>query len=143
MKVCECSLSQAIDLAEKLFALMMNLGLFKQQMLENMNVYQLSLENFVVESYTSKKWYVCSKCKKITINNIHNKCIDKECNGTLEECDVDQIFADNYYRNQYKNKEIEGISISEHTAQLSRSGWKANTVYLANGTPGMGSTLID
>lgn len=121
MKVCECSLSQAIELAEKLFALMMNLGLFKQQMLEGMNVYQLILENFVVEPYTSKKWYVCSKCKKITVNNIHNKCPDKECNGTLEECDVDQIFTNNYYRNQYKSKEIEGISISEHTAQLSRN----------------------
>lgn len=120
MKVCNCSLPTAIKHAEALLALMSNLNLLKKSTLEGMTVYQLVVDRFVAQAYQHSKWYVCDKCKKITRYNAKNVCPGSKCIGHLNECDVDSLYRRNYYRKQYMNKQIEKISISEHTAQLSR-----------------------
>ena len=120
MKITMCTREVAIERATKLFIFMNNIKLFKDSISEGLDVKQLYAERFDVEVYSQNRWYRCDKCKKITLHNIKNMCPEKGCTGTLSECDVDEVFKDNYYRKQYKNKIIENIVIEEHTAQLKR-----------------------
>lgn len=119
-KVCECSDEKALKLAENLLAFMKNIGMFKESIHDAMKCYQIPVDKFIAIPYTNSKWYVCNKCKKITLYSIKDKCPEKGCNGTLQECNPDKLFYKNYYRKQYINKQIERIIVKEHTAQLSR-----------------------
>lgn len=82
--------------------------------------YQVDVSRYVIKNYKTSKYYRCSKCGRLTPYNVHNKCVQDRCDGTLMEVDPDQALASNYYRNQYKTKKIERIVIEEHTAQLNR-----------------------
>ena len=82
--------------------------------------YQIDASHYVVKNYKTSKFYRCSKCGRLTPYNINNKCVQDRCTGTLAEVDPDVVLENNYYRQQYKNKKIEGIVIKEHTAQLDR-----------------------
>ena len=120
MKVCDCSKENAQILSEKLFSLMRNLKMFKTVNSEGYEKCQLNLNQFKVKNHKKQKWYICSKCRKLTLYNIKNKCPQKDCDGILEECNVDEYFANNYYRKEYMNKTIEKIVVKEHTAQLNK-----------------------
>jgi hypothetical protein len=65
------------------------------------------------------KWYICSKCGKLTTNNIGNACPANRCDGLLKECDFKIDFANNHYRKQYLELDIFPMKVKEHTAQLS------------------------
>lgn len=80
---------------------------------------QIDCQLYAVHSYKKLKFYYCSKCKKITIYNINNHCVNGDCNGTLIEIiDPDNYFENNYYRNQYINRPRERVVSKEHTAQI-------------------------
>lgn len=120
-KIEECSYEEANDLAEKLFILLKNLHLINEARKDGMTgLYQISAENFRIHPYSKKKWYICSRCKKITPYNIHHVCPEKDCGGTLVSCDPDQARKDDYYRHEYMTIPIEKVVIEEHTAQLQR-----------------------
>lgn len=65
------------------------------------------------------RWYICSKCGKLTTNNIGDKCPANRCDGLLEKCDFEIDFANNHYRKQYLELDIFPMKVKEHTAQLS------------------------
>lgn len=64
-------------------------------------------------------WYICSKCGKLTVNNINSVCPANRCDGTLSLGDLDRDFANNHYRKQYLELNIFSMKVKEHTAQLS------------------------
>ena len=82
--------------------------------------YQINVSKYIVKNYKKHKYYQCTKCGRLTPYNVHNICTHDGCNGTLIEVDPDVAFADNFYREQYKNMKIENIVIEEHTAQLNK-----------------------
>lgn len=109
---------EIIDIMEKLFTLMCNLGILKETEASQVFSYHIPVEKFKVIPYTKLTWYQCDKCKRVTLYNIHGMCPEHDCPGTLHRCDVDQVFANHYYRNNYKTKKIENVIAQEHTAQL-------------------------
>lgn len=76
--------------------------------------------SYSVHSYKESgfQYYICNKCKKLTIFNFRNHCPCGDCDGTLEPCDPDVILSKNYYRNEYISRPLEKLKTSEHTAQL-------------------------
>ena len=83
-------------------------------------IYQIYASKYILKNYKKSKYYICSKCGRLTPYNIHGKCIQDGCEGVLKEVDPDEILAFNYYRRQYMTKKIEKIVVKEHTAQLKR-----------------------
>ena len=82
--------------------------------------YQIDVSRYVVKNYKKNKYYLCSKCGRLTPYNVHSICVQDKCNGELHEVDPDEVLASNFYRKQYKTKKIESIVVKEHTAQLNR-----------------------
>ena len=68
----------------------------------------------------SKPLYVCRKCRRVTKHNIDGVCPGYECDGTLEQLDIESVFKDNHYYNLYQQLEIRPLRVVEHTAQLSK-----------------------
>lgn len=118
-KVCNCDEESAKSFLEIIFNnLAVEGGLLKKH--DREACYQIEASKYIVKNYKNNKYYKCSKCGRLTPYNVHNKCIQDNCNGTLQEVDPDEELSSNYYRKQYKNKTIEKIVIKEHTAQLDR-----------------------
>lgn len=118
-KVCDCDEESAKALLEVVFNNLAVAGeLFKKH--ETKECYQIEASKYVVKNYKTSKYYICSKCGRLTPYNVHNKCVQDKCDGTLSEVDPDEALATNYYRRQYKTKKIESIVVKEHTAQLDR-----------------------
>lgn len=118
-KVCECDEESAKALLEVVFNNLAIAGeLFKKH--ETKECYQIEASKYVVKNYKTSKYYICSKCGRLTPYNVHNKCVQDKCDGILSEVDPDKALASNYYRRQYKTKKIESIVVKEHTAQLDR-----------------------
>ena len=118
-KVCECDEESAKALLEVVFNNLAVAGeLFKKH--ETKECYQIEASKYVVKNYKTSKYYICSKCGRLTPYNVHNKCVQDKCDGILSEVDPDKALASNYYRRQYKTKKIESIVVKEHTAQLDR-----------------------
>lgn len=65
-----------------------------------------------------EKWYICPRCKTITMHNVNGTCPTYKCVGRLEECDIEKTFKNNHYREAYLNMDIVPMRIVEHTAQL-------------------------
>ena len=80
--------------------------------------YQIEVSKYVVKNYKTSKYYICSKCGRLTPYNVHNKCVQDKCDGILSEVDPDKALASNYYRRQYKTKKIESIVVKEHKFNL-------------------------
>ena len=80
--------------------------------------YRVNAENLTFR--TTTKCYKCSKCGRITHNNVKGVCPAYKCDGELEPIDIDKEYADNHYYELYKNLEPRPLRIVEHTAQLSR-----------------------
>ncbi|MDI3484802.1 MAG: hypothetical protein PWQ50_22 [Methanolobus sp.] len=64
------------------------------------------------------RWYLCNKCKRLTLYNLKGVCPTYRCEGTLEPCDPAEILKDNHYRNLYFNLKPLRMRAEEHTAQL-------------------------
>lgn len=118
-KVCGCNEESAKEFLEIIFNnLAVEGGLFKKH--ETKEYYQIEASKYVVKNYKTSKYYICSKCSRLTPYNVHNKCVQDKCDGTLSQVDPDEALAKNYYRRQYMTKKIESIVVKEHTAQLDR-----------------------
>lgn len=121
-KICKCSTKEALEILEVLFQ---NVGvetkLFSKTEFSagKDEAYQISCYNYTLENYKNSKYYICKKCGRITPYNVHNYCVNADCDGKLEIIEPDDYFSHNYYRKQYLEKDIEKIEIKEHTAQLS------------------------
>ena len=115
----KCDRNKAIDIITKIFSVIGISGkLFEKTSKINDNVYQISSSNYILKNYKENKYYKCDKCGLLTPFNVHNVCPTKECQGSLSECDPDDVLKNNYYRKEYMNKKVERINIKEHTAQL-------------------------
>lgn len=118
-KVCGCSVEVAKDILEILFQnLAVGGGLFKKH--ASQEAYQIEASKYIIKNYKTSKYYRCGKCGTLTPHNVHNQCVKDKCDGILMEVDPDEVLGFNYYRKQYKTKNIERIVIKEHTAQLER-----------------------
>ena len=118
-KVCCCNAEEAKEILEVIFInLAAEGGVLRKHMAKEM--YQIDVNQYVVKNYRNTKYYRCSKCGRLTPYNVHGKCVQDRCEGTLHEINPDEALATNYYRNQYKTKHIERIVVEEHTAQLKR-----------------------
>lgn len=118
-KVCECDEDSAKGILDIIFNNLAVAGsLFKKH--DSKEVYQIEASKYIVRNYKTSQYYICSKCGRLTPYNVHNKCVQDKCEGTLSEVDPDIVLETNYYRNQYKTKKIERMIVKEHTAQLDR-----------------------
>lgn len=83
--------------------------------------YVMDISRFKIKTSFSHeiRWYICSKCGKLTTNNIGDACPANRCDGLLAECDFEIDFANNHYRKQYLELDIFPMKVKEHTAQLS------------------------
>lgn len=61
---------------------------------------------------------ICSKCGKVTSNNIKNICPEFRCDGELMELNHRQPSKYDYYRELYSDRRIVPMIAKEHTAQL-------------------------
>lgn len=66
------------------------------------------------------KWYLCSRCKRITPFNLHGVCPTYQCPGELREIDIREYNQDNHYYSLYNTLDIRSLRVVEHTAQLSK-----------------------
>ncbi len=80
--------------------------------------YKVNLLNLVLTK--NKKVYRCTKCNKLTFFNVRGVCPTYQCDGMLEEIDVNTLEKDNHYYRLYHDLEIEPLRVVEHTAQLDR-----------------------
>ena len=87
---------------------------------EYSETYLIKASDYDLYSYKQLKFYKCKKCNKLTLYNINGKCTEADCDGVLEECNVDNDIScmNNYYRNEYINRPIEKLICREHTAQM-------------------------
>lgn len=83
--------------------------------------YVMDISRFKIKTSFSHeiRWYICSKCGKLTTNNIGDACPANRCDGLLAECDFEIDFVNNHYRKQYLELDIFPMKVKEHTAQLS------------------------
>lgn len=101
----------------------------------NGDIYCMPAEYYIVRVCGDQNahWYRCAKCGKISTTNIDGHCVENGCDGTLEEIDPVQFFADNHYLSLYNKQEYTSLLIREHTAQLSREeGLKYQTDFEKN-----------
>ena len=85
---------------------------------DNENHYKVNSENLVIEK--NNKWYMCSKCKKLTSLNVSDVCPSYHCDGELKEVNIDELEKNNHYYRMYQDLEIQPLRIVEHTAQLNK-----------------------
>lgn len=65
-------------------------------------------------------WFLCNKCKKLTIHNVENICPTYKCDGKLQLIDIDKEYENNHYYQLYHNLDIRQLRVVEHTAQLNK-----------------------
>jgi len=66
----------------------------------------------------SIQWYICDRCKRLTLHNIRGTCPNYRCAGTLIPCKPEELFDDNHYVKLYTNIAPQSMLAKEHTAQL-------------------------
>lgn len=74
------------------------------------------LRSSIVDMNT--QWYLCTKCRNLTLLNLKEVCPTYRCEGRLRECNPSHIFRDNHYRNLYTDILPIRMKAKEHTAQL-------------------------
>lgn len=91
------------------------------------NTYLIKASDYQLFSYKNLRFFKCKKCNKLTLYNVNNQCTEPDCDGELEYCDVDndELYKNNYYRNEYINRPIEKLICREHTAQMNADEAKA------------------
>ncbi|MEW6573198.1 MAG: DEAD/DEAH box helicase [Bacillota bacterium] len=63
-------------------------------------------------------WYVCDRCRTLTLHNIRGTCPAYRCPGKLQPCKPEELFGQNHYRKLYLNVLPLRMVAEEHTAQL-------------------------
>ena len=63
-------------------------------------------------------WWRCKRCGNISLHNLRDICPTYGCDGALELCDPTVTFAANHYRRLYLDLKPIGMTVEEHTAQL-------------------------
>ena len=114
------TLGQGVSYAKKFieltFMLMKNIGMIEDGTIPGVT-YKIPASSFMLYGPKILKWYKCSKCKTITINNFN--CVCPTCsNKSLVECDPNTELESNYYRKEYISKKEERLVFREHTGQL-------------------------
>lgn len=112
---------KAIKFLELIFKIV-KVGILKKYTLSECDAYRIELQKYILESYKANNYYKCDKCQKLTLYNVKGVCPTRGCNGTLSLYDIEKSedLKNNYYRNEYMNKQIERMIIKEHTAQLGK-----------------------
>ncbi|MEW6624995.1 MAG: DEAD/DEAH box helicase [Bacillota bacterium] len=64
------------------------------------------------------QWYMCDKCRSLTILNIRGNCPSYRCEGTLKPCNPLELNKENHYFKLYTNLLPIRMKAEEHTAQL-------------------------
>lgn len=131
MKALNVDLQKACEYLKKIWIILTRLSYL--EMNHKIASYQMSYDKFVVSIGTDVDWYICDKCKTITDINLRNVCIKPNCDGTLDNCEIESLHKDNYYYYEYQNKEIENIRIEEHTAQINRKDGRVYQKEFQNG----------
>lgn len=80
--------------------------------------YRIDAEKIIVSK--PEQWYICPKCKKITIHNVLKVCPSFKCDGELRLICLEDAFADNHYYRMYQELDIRELRVVEHTAQLNK-----------------------
>ncbi len=80
--------------------------------------YRIDSERIKVSK--ESQWYICPKCKKITIHNAFGVCPSYKCDGELEPINLEDAFANNHYYRMYQELDIRELRVVEHTAQLNK-----------------------
>lgn len=65
------------------------------------------------------QWYVCDRCRMLTLYNIRGVCPTYRCEGTLHPVDPGNLKGENHYRILYTETNPIPMRAEEHTAQLS------------------------
>ena len=65
------------------------------------------------------QWYLCDRCRILTLYNIRGVCPTYRCEGTLHPVDPGELRGENHYRVLYTETEPVPMQAKEHTAQLS------------------------
>ncbi|MCR4442917.1 MAG: DEAD/DEAH box helicase [Peptococcaceae bacterium] len=68
---------------------------------------------------SSVEWYLCDKCKNLTLHNIRGICPTYRCEGTLRKCNPLVFNKENHYFKLYIDLLPIRMRAEEHTAQLS------------------------
>lgn len=82
------------------------------------DVYQVDHNKLRIRSGADSRWYQCSSCRRLTVNNVRDVCPHGPCDGTLQTYDVPEVADDtNHYRAMYRTMNPVPLSAQEHTAQ--------------------------
>lgn len=98
-------------------------GYFVQQSLGRegvgtlMDPKQWEITSPLIESDT--QWYLCDRCRRLTLYNIRGVCPTYRCEGTLHPVDPGALRSENHYRFLYTETDPVPMRAEEHTAQLS------------------------
>lgn len=132
VKYIKKTLGYDTDKAKELIRIVFQLAIDEGVLIPNSDpeyaqTYLIKATDYDLYSYKKLKFYKCKKCNKLTLYNVNNKCTEADCDGELEECDVDNdmLYKNNYYRNEYVNRPIEKTICREHTAQMNANEAKA------------------
>jgi len=63
-------------------------------------------------------WYLCGRCRTLTLHNVKGTCTTYRCSGKLRPCRPEEIFAENHYFRLYMGGLPPRMVAEEHTAQL-------------------------
>ncbi len=121
MKTMGYDIAQAKTLLKIIFELAKEEGiLIPNSNLDYPNTYLIRASEYSLHSYKNLTFHKCTRCNKLTLYNVNQKCTDPDCDGELIECnvDTDEFYGNNYYRNEYINRPIERLVCREHTAQM-------------------------
>lgn len=66
----------------------------------------------------SPTWYVCNKCRTLTLHSLHGVCPNYRCEGHLEPCRPEEALKTNHYYRLYERPFPIQMNVEEHTAQL-------------------------
>ena len=80
--------------------------------------YKVNCEHMMITK--PSKWYICSKCRRITPYNLYGVCTSYKCPGELSEIQIDEVYKNNHYYRIYQDLDIRDLRVVEHTAQLGR-----------------------
>lgn len=80
--------------------------------------YKIDIEK--VKISRQNQWYICPKCRKVTIHNAFGVCPSYKCDGELQPISLEEAFANNHYYRMYQELDIRELRVVEHTAQLNK-----------------------
>ena len=70
------------------------------------------------QTHSGVPWWRCKRCGNISLHNLREICPTYGCDGKLEACEPAAAFKDNHYRQLYLGLTPVGMTVEEHTAQL-------------------------